>query len=173
MTQGQPQDPAQPDHPASGEAPPRPPGQGPSGQVPPGQDPQAVAAHWPSWRRRSTPDPWEVWLKRAEHTAMGLVPGIPVPAWLRSTRGEQRWPISLSVIAAIVLQVLLPPQYVEPLPRYLLPMLEGALLIGLTVADPVRVERGGTFIRAATIVQIVLITAANALSAGLLIRATG
>jgi len=75
------------------------------------------------------------------------------------------------VVAAIVLQVLLPPKYVEPLPRYLLPMLEGALLVGLTIADPVRVERGGTVIRAATIVQIVIITAANALSAALLIRA--
>src|SRR5262249_52467067 len=137
MTQGQPQDPAEPDDPVGGGARPRPPGQDPQAAH---QDPQAAhqdpqAAHWPSWRRRSTPDPWEGWLKRAEHPAMGPVPGLPVPAWLRSTRGEHRWPINLSVIAAIVLQVLLPPKYVEPLPRYLLPMLEGALLVGLTIAD--------------------------------------
>ena len=101
---------------------------------------------------------------------MGHVPGIPVPAWLRATRGEHRWPISLSVTAAIVLQVLLPPQFIEPIPRYLLPMLEGVLLVGLVIADPVRVERGGAAIRVATIVQIVLITIANATSAVLLIR---
>jgi len=117
------------------------------------------------------PDPWEVWLHRAEHTATGHVPGIPLPAWLRSTRGEHRWPINLSVIAAIVLQWLLPPRFIEPFPRYLMPVLEGALLVGLTIADPVRVERGGAVIRLATIVQIVLISIANAVSAGLLIGA--
>jgi hypothetical protein len=50
-------------------------------------------------------------------------------------------------------------------------VLEGALLVGLTIADPVRVERGGTAIRVATIFQIVLITIANSASAVLLIRA--
>ena len=109
-------------------------------------------------------------MHRAEHTTMGHVPGIPVPAWLRSTRGEHRWPISVSVVAAIVFQMLLPPQFVEPIPRYLLPALEGVLLVGLVVADPVRVERGGPAIRVATIIQIMLITIANSTSAVLLIR---
>jgi uncharacterized membrane protein len=102
---------------------------------------------------------------------MGHVPGIPVPAWLRATRGEHRWPITLSVIVAIVLQLLLPPRFIEPFPRYVMPVLEGALLVGLTIADPIRVERGGTVMRAATIIQIVLITIANTVSAVLLIRA--
>jgi uncharacterized membrane protein len=195
MTNGEPQDAARPDQPAPGDA--APPGQGPPSapagppgppqpapggpempaggpQPPPGQDQDeaaAMAAHWPAWRRKSAPDPWEVWMHRAEHTAMGHVPGIPVPAWLRSTRGEHRWPINLSVIVAIVLQLLLSPQFIEPFPRYVMPVLEGALLIGLTIADPVRVERGGTAIRVATILQIVLITIANSASAALLIRA--
>jgi uncharacterized membrane protein len=136
--------------------------------------PAAAAAspsHWPAWHRGRGPDPWQVWLQRAEHATVGHVPGIPPPAWLRSTRGEHRWPITISVIAAIVLQMLLPPQFIEPFPRYLIPSLEGALLIGLVLADPVRVERGGTAIRIATITQIVLITIANTASAVLLIRA--
>ena len=116
-------------------------------------------------------DPWQIWIRRAEQLATGHVPDIPVPAWLRSTRGERRWPITLSVLAAIVLQVLLAPQFTRPLPLFLLPALEGALLIGLTIADPVRVERGGRAMRAAGIVLILLITIANAASAILLIRA--
>ncbi len=96
---------------------------------------------------------------------------MPVPAWQRKTRGERRWPITLSVIGAIVLQLLLPPHLTEPLPRWLLPGLEGALLIGLTVADPVRVERGGAIMRMTGIVLILLITIANAASAVLLVRA--
>lgn len=114
---------------------------------------------------------WQVWLRRAEQAAAGRVPGFTVPAWLRPTRGERRWPITLSVMAAIVLQILLPPHVTDWLPRALLPALEGALLIGLTVADPVRVERGGTLMRAATIILIFLVTIANAASAVLLIRA--
>jgi uncharacterized membrane protein len=119
------------------------------------------------WRGK---DPWWIWLRQAEEAAAGRVADIPVPAWLRRTRGERRWPISLSVAAAIVLEILLPPKFTEPLPGWLLPAMEGVLLIGLTVADPVRVERGGTAMRAASIVQIFLVTLANAVSAVLLIR---
>jgi uncharacterized membrane protein len=121
-------------------------------------------------RRNHLPDPRQTWLRRAEHLAAGHV-DFPMPAWLRRTPGERRWPITLSVLAAIVLQMLLPERFTKPLPLYLLPALEAALLIGLTVSDPVRVERGGTARRAASIVLIMLITIANAVSAVLLIRA--
>jgi uncharacterized membrane protein len=130
----------------------------------PPRDP--AAPHW----RQGGPDPWQAWLRKAEHAGAGRWP-FGVPAWLRPTRGERRWPITASVIAAIVLQVLLPPHLTEPLPRWLMPSLEGALLIGLTIADPVRVERGGTAMRAAGIVLTLLVTIANAASAVLLIRA--
>jgi uncharacterized membrane protein len=96
---------------------------------------------------------------------------VPVPAWLRKTPGERRWPVTLSVIAAIILQVLLPPDYTKPLPAILVPALEGALLVGLSVVNPVRIERRGKAVRAASIVLIGLITLANAASAVLLIRA--
>ncbi len=117
------------------------------------------------------PAEWLAWVRKAEQLATGRVPGSVVPAWLRPTRGERRWPITVSIIAAIVLQVLLPPRLTEPLPRWLMPGLEAALLIGLTIGDPVRVERGGTMRRTASIVLILLVSAANAVSAVLLIRA--
>lgn len=120
---------------------------------------------------RRAMDPWQVWLRWAEELATGHVPDVPIPAWLRRTRGEARWPITISVAVAIVLQILLPSKFTEPLPGWLLPALEGVLLVGLTVADPVRVERGGMGMRAASIVMIFLVTAANAVSAVLLCRA--
>jgi uncharacterized membrane protein len=131
---------------------------------------QSAVPRWPGTGRRG-PDPWLTWLRKAEHLAAGHVPDLPVPAWLRPTRGERRWPLTASIAAAIVLQILLPPHLSDLLPQWLMPALEGALLVGVTVADPVRVERDSTALRAASIVQIILITIANAASAVLLIQA--
>jgi uncharacterized membrane protein len=131
---------------------------------------QSAVPRWPGTGRRG-PDPWLTWLRKAEHLAAGHVPDLPVPAWLRPTRGERRWPLTASIAAAIVLQILLPPHLSDLLPQWLMPALEGALLVGVTVADPVRVERDSTALRAASIVQIILITISNAASAVLLIQA--
>ena len=124
-------------------------------------------------RGRRATDPWQTWMRRAEQLQQGHLHGqhLPVPAWLRSTKGERRWPVTVSVIAAIVLQLLLPAKFTQPLPPWLLPTLEGALLIGLSIANPVRIERRGPAVRAASIVLIALITIANAASAILLVRA--
>jgi hypothetical protein len=78
--------------------------------------------------------------------------------------------VTVSVVAAIVLQTLLPNQ-LRFLPRATIPALEGTLLVGLIAANPVRIERRSRFERLASIVLIFLITLANATSAVLLIRA--
>src|SRR6516225_12135987 len=140
-----------------------------AGQQDPAGQPVVPGRPWPRFRRAA--DPWQEWLRRAEQAAVARGHGVPVPAWLRKTPGERRWPVTLSVIAAIILQVLLPPHLTQPLPRWLLPALEGALLVGLSIANPVRIERRGKSVRAASIVLIGLITIANAASAALLIRA--
>jgi uncharacterized membrane protein len=115
-------------------------------------------------------DPWSAWIRRAE--ALAYEGGhIVRPAWLRKTQGEPRWPVTLSVIAAIVLQFLLPPRLTKPLPSWLLPALELALLAGLTIANPVRIERRSSLLRTASLALIVLMTFANAASAVLLVRA--
>src|SRR5215467_4616640 len=133
-----------------------------------GGQPDVPGRPWPRFRRAA--DPWPGWLRRAEQAA-GRGLSVEVPAWLRKTPGERRWPVTLSVIAAIILQVLLPPDYTKPLPPSLLPALEGGLLVGLSIANPVRIERRGMVVRAASIVLILLVTIANAASAVLLIRA--
>jgi uncharacterized membrane protein len=129
----------------------------------------APGLHVPGFRRAA--DPWPAWLRRAELLAAGRAHAVMVPAWMRRTEGERRWPVTLSVLAAIVLQILLPPHLTKPLPPALLPALEGALLVGLSIANPVRIERRGTMVRAASVVLILLMTVANAASAVLLIRA--
>jgi len=119
--------------------------------------------------RRSRNRVWYALLNQAEHAAVHRAGSI-LPAWRRRTRGERRWPVTLSVVAAIVLQTLLPDQ-LRFLPRAVMPSLETALLIGLIAANPVRIERRSQFVRLASIVLIVLITIANAASAVLLVRA--
>jgi uncharacterized membrane protein len=117
------------------------------------------------------PDPWAQLMHLAGQVgAVRAMSGV-VPAWRRRTPGEQRWPVTLSVIAAIVLQVLLPDDLTKPLPHWLMPALVGALSVTLSIANPVRIERRGPAVRAAAVGLIVLISAANAVSAVLLIRA--
>ncbi len=88
----------------------------------------------------------------------------------RQAGAEPRWPVSLSVIVAITLQLLVSDK-LSLHPRFLLPALEVALLVGLNVANPLRIERASRPIRTASIVLILLISGANAASAALLIEA--
>ena len=97
--------------------------------------------------------------------------GAHLPAWKRRTRGELRWPVSITVIVAIVLQTLLPGQLsLHPLPGWLMPTLEGALLVGLFISNPVRIEHRARFVRWASLVLVFVLTGANATSAVLLVR---
>jgi uncharacterized membrane protein len=106
-----------------------------------------------------------------EHVVMRLqTVGGPRIRLRRQGRAEPRWPVSTSVIVAIVLQALLSSNLALQ-PRWLIPALEGALLLALVVANPVRIERLSGRIRAASVALIALITAANAVSAALLIKA--
>ena len=115
-------------------------------------------------------DPLHELMRLARQVAVGQPVSARLPGWRRKSRGEPRFPVSISVVVAIVLQLLLPNRLTEPLPHFLLPALEGVLLIGLAIANPVRIERGGKTVRAASIGLILVITAANATSAGLLVR---
>jgi uncharacterized membrane protein len=113
---------------------------------------------------------WYGLLHRAEAAAERAPANVHLPAWRRHTAGERRWPVTVSIVGAIVLQFVLPDQ-LALLPRYLMPALETALLIGMIIANPVRIERRSRAMRLASIVLIFLISAANAISAVLLVRA--
>ena len=94
---------------------------------------------------------------------------ILVPAWQRVTKGEPRWPVGIGIASAIVLQVLLPAR-LAPRPRWLLPGLEGALLVFLILANPKRLSRESARLRVGSVVLIAVISMANAWSAGHLVH---
>ena len=99
-------------------------------------------------------------------------PGHPagphVPAWRRRTPGEHRWPAGLAVTAAAALQLSLPARLAMP-PRFLLPALEILLLIGLTAADPGRIDRREKHLRVTSIVLAAAVSLANIWSAARLV----
>ena len=91
-----------------------------------------------------------------------------LPAWRRRTAGERRWPASLAVTGAAALQLALPARLAMP-PRFLLPALEILLLIGLTAANPGRIDRRDMHLRATGIVLIAAVSLANIWSAARLV----
>ncbi len=90
----------------------------------------------------------------------------------RQDKAEPRWPVSVAVIFAIVLQSLLPPKLeLRPLwLHYVLFGLEGAMLASLFISNPIRIEKMSRPVRAASIFLIFLITASNTASAISLVR---
>jgi hypothetical protein len=102
---------------------------------------------------------------------LGTVPHVSsVPAWLRQTRGEARLPVVLAVVIAIVLQAVLPDKLAVR-PTWLLPALEAAALVGLTIFNPLRMNRTHPIARFGGLGLCALIVLANAYSALRLIHA--
>ncbi len=93
---------------------------------------------------------------------------VHVPAWLRRTEGESRWPVAAAIVVAIALQMALPDQLVLQ-SRWLLPGLELAVLIALIVASPARFNRESRAQRATSLTLTGLLSLANAWSATLLV----
>lgn len=93
---------------------------------------------------------------------------VHVPAWLRVTRGESRWPVAAAIVVAIGLQVALPDNLVL-VSRWLLPGIELALLIALIIASPTRFDRESMLLRAGSLTLAGLLSVANAWSATLLV----
>jgi hypothetical protein len=60
---------------------------------------------------------------------------------------EPRWPMALAVLAAIVLTLLLPEE-VRFLPRWVMPLLEGGLLLAVVITDPGSIDRRDRGLRA-------------------------
>jgi len=94
---------------------------------------------------------------------------IVVPAWRRVTEGEPRWPVSIAIVTAIALQLLLPAELTFG-GRWLLPILEAILLVGLLAANPLHPTKRTPALRALSIALIAVISLANGYSAVRLVR---
>src|SRR2546422_10199220 len=64
--------------------------------------------------------------------------------------GEARWPMAGAVVAAIVLTFLLP-NGARPCPAWLLPVIEGLLLVALIIGDPGEIDRRSRRLRGLSI----------------------
>jgi uncharacterized membrane protein len=67
--------------------------------------------------------------------------------------GEARWPMATAVVTAMVLTVLLPDD-LRLAPRWVLPALEGLLLLALIAGDPGRIDRRSTVLRTMSIALV-------------------
>jgi uncharacterized membrane protein len=90
------------------------------------------------------------------------------PAWRRVTRGEPRLAVSITIVVAIALQSALPARVANQ-PRWVLPGIAGVLLVGIIAANPSCINRRSPALRAATLLLIAVMSAANVASAARLI----
>jgi hypothetical protein len=92
-----------------------------------------------------------------------------VPAWLRPTQGEARWQVAVAVAVAVALQYPLPGRLVLLHPAWLLPTLQGLLLIALVAANPRRIDTESRAIRLLSLVLAAVLSLANAWSVARLV----
>lgn len=122
--------------------------------------------------RRRTPRSWRARVTRGvrvtEELSDKVLEDAVMPAWRHVTDGESRWPVSIAVITALVLQLLLPAT-VQLHHRWILPTLSALLLAVLTVANP-RHASPSTTVRALGLLLIASLTVANMVSAGRLVN---
>jgi hypothetical protein len=85
----------------------------------------------------------------------------PTQAHPPSTRHTRRWPASLAVVAVLVLQVLVPTQ-INALPRWLMPLLGGLLLLPLVWMNPFHLRRDEPWLRSVELVLLAVLVTVNA-----------
>jgi hypothetical protein len=104
---------------------------------------------------------------------LGEVGGLAVrsvPAWCRPTQGEARWQVALVTAAAIALQLPVPGRLDLVRPAWVLPAVQGALLLALVVANPHRINRESTALRMLSLSLATLLSLANAWAAAALVN---
>jgi uncharacterized membrane protein len=95
-------------------------------------------------------------------------PGF-TPAWRRPTEGEARWQVAVAVAVAVALQFPLPGRLVLLRPVWLLPALEGLLLVVLVTVNPHRINRESRAIRLLGLTLAAILSLANAWSVARLV----
>src|ERR1700746_672580 len=73
-----------------------------------------------------------------------------LPAWLQPGNPENRWPVLVALIAAIVMQRAIPERYTV-VPRWPLITMEALLVVILLIINPVRLTRPTKVSKAATL----------------------
>jgi hypothetical protein len=98
----------------------------------------------------------------------GGKPGF-MPAWKRPTDGEARWQVAVAVAAAVALQLPLSGRLVLLHPVWLLPAVEGLLLLVLVMVNPRRINRESRALRLLGLTLAAILSLANAWSVARLV----
>ena len=101
--------------------------------------------------------------------ATATTPAGRRPAWRRATDGEARWQVTLCTAAAIAVQLTLPAGLVLVRPVWVLPVVQGLLLVGLVAANPHRINRESRPMRALSLTLAAVLSIANAWSVARLV----
>jgi len=92
-----------------------------------------------------------------------------VPTWRRPSEGEARWQVTLATAAAIALQLPVEGRELLVHPGWVLPAVQGLLLVGIVAANPRRINRESRLIRTVALSLAALLSFANAWSATALV----
>jgi hypothetical protein len=84
-----------------------------------------------------------------------------IPAWQRRTRGEKRWPVTLTSAVGIALQSAVPGRLQLVHPSWVLTAVQGALGLVLVAANPRRINRESMVLRLVGLVFAALLSLAN------------
>ena len=110
-------------------------------------------------------------LRRPRRAEDGALTGSTSPAWGVPSLSEPRWPPTLAVLVATVLQVVLPDRVISGLgPRWLVPAIEGALVLALYVANPRHISGEARYARIGSVSLIAVVNIANLVSLGELVN---
>jgi hypothetical protein len=77
-------------------------------------------------------------------------------------RGEKRWPMAITLVAAIALLLLLPARF-SLVPRWIAPLIVAVLLVVLVVADPGRIDRRSPIVRRISLGLVAVLVAGVAM----------
>jgi uncharacterized membrane protein len=107
------------------------------------------------------------WIPLLDPTSDPQLPSTSLhedPAWRRRTEIESLLPAAISIVVAIVLQVTLAGRVANH-PRWILPGIAAALLVGIVVADRATSNKHSPLLRGAILLLIAVLSAANIASA--------
>jgi uncharacterized membrane protein len=103
------------------------------------------------------------------HSLVDRAGEFVLPAWRSVTNGEARWPAVVAILAAMAMQFLLPERLALG-NSWVIPIVEGSLLVALTVIAPARITRHNPRVRLMSLLLIGALTIDNITSAARLIR---